>query len=66
MNDDFAKDLGDYQTLDELKDSIRKTILHEQEHRAQDDTKQQIIAKLVDTHPSRCPRFLWTGRLRRT
>src|SRR5665213_20523 len=55
LNDDFAKDLGDYQTLDELKDSIRKTILHEREHQAQDETKQQIIAKLVDTHPFAVP-----------
>jgi trigger factor len=55
LNDDFAKDLGDYQTLDELKDSLRKSILHEREHQAQDDTKQQIIAKLVDTHPFAVP-----------
>jgi len=55
LNDDFAKDMGDYQTLDELKDSIRKSILHEREHQAQDDTKQQIIAKLVDTHQFAVP-----------
>jgi trigger factor len=55
LNDDFAKDMGDYQTLEELKDSIRKSILHEREHQAQDDTKQQIIAKLVDTHPFAVP-----------
>jgi trigger factor len=55
LNDDFAKDLGDFQSLDELKDSIRKSILHEREHKAQDDTKQQIIAKLVDTHPFAVP-----------
>ena len=55
LNDDFAKDLGDFQTLDELKDSIRKSILQEREHHAQDDTKQQIIDKLVDTHPFPVP-----------
>ncbi len=55
LNDDFAKDMGDYQTLEELKDSIRKSILHEREHQAQDDTKQQIIAKLVDAHPFAVP-----------
>ncbi len=50
LNDDFAKDLGDYQTLDELKDAIRKSILHEREHAARDDSKHQIIEKLVDTN----------------
>ena len=54
-NDDFAKDLGDYQTYEELKDAIRKSILHDREHKAQDDTKHQIIEKLVDAHPFPIP-----------
>ena len=58
LNDEFAKDLGDYQTLDELKDAIRKSILHEREHQAQDDAKHQIIDKLVDTHRFRGARCL--------
>ena len=48
INDDFAKDLGDYQSIEELKDAIRKSILHEREHTAREDTKHQIIEKLVD------------------
>lgn len=55
LNDDFAKDLGDYQTLDELKDAVRKAILHEREHAAQDDTKHQIVEKLVDAHSFAIP-----------
>ncbi len=54
-NDEFAKDLGDYQTLDELKDAIRKSILHEREHAAQDDSKHQLIEKLVEAHPFPVP-----------
>ena len=50
LNDDFAKDLGDYQTFDELKEAIRKGILHEREHTARDETKHQIIERLVDAH----------------
>ena len=55
LNDDFAKDLGDYQTYEELKEAIRKSILHDREHKAQDDTKHQIIEKLVDAHPFPIP-----------
>src|SRR6266849_10667498 len=55
INDDFAKDLGDYQTLEELKDSIRKSILHERERQAQDDAKHQLIEKLVDAHDFAVP-----------
>lgn len=54
-NDDFAKDLGDYQTLDEVKDAIRKSILAERENHAREETKHQIIEKLVDEHPFPVP-----------
>lgn len=50
LNDEFAKDLGDFQTLEELKEAIRKNILQEREQRAQEDAKHQLIEKLVDTH----------------
>jgi trigger factor len=49
-NDEFAKDLGDFKTLDELKETIRKSILQEREHHAQEDAKQQLVEKLVDAH----------------
>ena len=50
LNDEFAKDLGDFQTLEELKETIRKNILREREHHAQEDAKHQLIDKLVDAH----------------
>jgi trigger factor len=50
VNDEFAKDLGDFKTLDELKDAIRKNIQREREHRAQEDAKHQLLDKLVDAH----------------
>jgi trigger factor len=50
LNDEFAKDLGDFKTLDELKDTIRKNIYREREHHAQEDAKRQLIDKLVDSH----------------
>ena len=34
LNDDFAKDIGDYQSLDEVKAEIRKAILRERETHA--------------------------------
>ena len=49
-NDDFARDLGDFQTLDELKETIRQQTFREREHRAQHDAKQKIVEKLIDTH----------------
>ncbi len=49
-NDEFAKDLGDYQTLDEVKEAVRKQIVREKEFRAQEAAKHQLIDKLVDAH----------------
>lgn len=50
VNDEFAKDLGDYQTVFELKEAVRKSLRQDREHKAQDEAKHQLIDKLVDTH----------------
>jgi trigger factor len=55
LNDEFAKDLGDFQTLEELRDMIRKTILREKESKAADDAKTQLLDKLVEAHPFPVP-----------
>ena len=36
LNDDFAKDVSDATTLDELKKKIRESLEHEREHRRKD------------------------------
>jgi trigger factor len=48
LDDEFAADLGDFKTLDELKDAIRKSIFGEKQYRAQQIAKEEIIDKLVD------------------
>ncbi|HEY6345392.1 MAG TPA: trigger factor [Bryobacteraceae bacterium] len=50
LNDEFAKDLGDYQTLEELKENIRKTVLRERERLEQDKAKSELVDKLVEAH----------------
>jgi trigger factor len=50
LNDDFAKDLGDYQNLDELRDAVRKAIFRDREMRAQQEAKEKIVDKLVEAH----------------
>lgn len=55
LNDEFAKDLGDYQTLEELQEAIRKAMLREREQKSLDLAKQQLIERLVDAHPFPVP-----------
>jgi trigger factor len=50
LNDEFAQDLGDYQTLNDLREAVRKAIFHEREFAAQQKAKDQLIGKLIETH----------------
>lgn len=47
LNDEFAKDVGDYNDLTELRHTIRQSILREREYLAQNLAKTAIVDKLV-------------------
>jgi trigger factor len=50
INDDFAQDLGDFRTLDELRDALRKSIMAQREMEAQREAKDKLVDKLVDAN----------------
>ncbi len=50
LNDEFAQDLGDFRTLDEVKDAVRKSIVAQRQNDAQRAAKDKIIDKLVDSN----------------
>jgi trigger factor len=50
LDDEFAQELGDYRTVDELREAVRKAIFAQRQHDAQQDAKNKIIDKLVDAH----------------
>jgi trigger factor len=50
VNDEFAQDVGDFRTLDELKDALRKSLLAQREAEAQRAAKDKIVEKLVDAN----------------
>lgn len=50
VDDEFARDLGDYQTLEELKTAVRKSIAHEKQFAAQQTAKEALIDKLIDAN----------------
>src|SRR5579883_2354568 len=49
-NDEFAKDLGDYRDIGEVREAIRKGLFAQRQHAAQTEAKEKIIDKLVDAH----------------
>jgi trigger factor len=50
LNDEFAKDLGDFENLDHLREAIRKSIFREKEFSAQTKAKEELIDKLIESH----------------
>lgn len=50
LDDEFARDLGDYQTLDELREAIKKSLFQEKQHAAQQQAKEELIDRLVEAN----------------
>ncbi|MBI4873271.1 MAG: trigger factor [Acidobacteria bacterium] len=63
LNDDFAKDLGDYQNLEELREEVRRAIYREREFLAKQESKNEIVDKLVEMHPFPVPETFVDGQI---
>ena len=50
VNDEFAQDLGDYRNVEELREAVRKSIFAQRQHEAQQEAKNIIVEKLIDSH----------------
>ncbi len=65
LNDAFAADLGDFASLDELKDEIRKALHREQEYLAQQAAKAKLTEQLVAAHEFPVPEALIDRQIQR-
>lgn len=50
VNDEFAQDLGDYRTVDELREAVRKSLFAQRQYEAQQEAKNLLVDKIVDLH----------------
>ena len=64
LNDEFAKDLGDFQTLDELRNTVKGALLRERETRAKNEAKVQLIEQVVGSHDFPVPEVFVDRQLR--
>ena len=55
LDDEFARDLGDYQNLEELREAVRKTIFQEKQYAAQQQAKEELIDRLVERNEFSVP-----------
>jgi trigger factor len=58
LNDEFAKDVSDATSLDELKKKVRERLEHECDHRQKELQREKIIAELVKLHDFPVPESL--------
>jgi trigger factor len=58
LNDEFAKDVSDAATLDELKTKIRESLEHQRDHRQKDLQREKVIGELVKLHDFPVPESL--------
>jgi len=58
VNDDFAKDVSDAATLDELKKKIREGLEHQRDHKQKDLLREKVLSEIVKLHDFPVPQSL--------
>lgn len=62
LDDEFAKDVGPYQSLEELKGRLREEILREKEKRIRRKLEEDLLEELIRRNPFEAPRSLVASR----
>lgn len=63
LDDDFAKDVSEYDTLEELKDSIRKGIETNNEKQADQQVENDLIEQVVNGMKAEIPQAMIDSRI---
>ena len=58
LNDDFAKELGEFTGLDQVRQQIRESLEHERKHSAEREAKDKLVAELVKRNDFEVPEAL--------
>jgi trigger factor len=58
LNDDFAKELGEFTTLDQVRKQIRENMQAERKHDAERQAKDKLVAELVKRNDFEVPESL--------
>ena len=58
LNDEFAKDVSDVTSLEELQKKVREGLLHERDHRQTELQREKVLAELVKLHDFPVPESL--------
>jgi trigger factor len=58
LNDEFAKDVSDSPTLDELKTKVKEGLEHQRDHRQKELQREKVLAELIKLHDIPVPQSL--------
>lgn len=58
LNDEFAKDVSEFQTLDELRTDVKKRLNEGRDHRVEEMTREKLLAKIVSANEFPVPEAL--------
>ena len=63
LNDEFAKDLGEFENLDQLKEKIREGLANEKQRARDSNVRQQLLQKLIEATDFPVPEVLLENRI---
>ncbi len=55
LNDEFAKTLGEFQTVDDIRKAIREQMESERRHQAEHDAKEKMVGELIQQNDFEVP-----------
>ncbi len=64
LDDEFAKDVSEFETLDELKTDLRNKLLQHGEMKAKENHLKAVISKVVDNASVEIPEVMFTERIK--
>ncbi|NLW77818.1 MAG: trigger factor [Ruminococcaceae bacterium] len=63
LDDEFAKDVSDFDTLDELKKDIRENLQKQLDEQADMEMENQLIEQIVETIEGEIPEVMYENRI---
>ncbi|MEW5852582.1 MAG: trigger factor [Myxococcota bacterium] len=55
LDDDFAKDLGDYEGLEDLRKKLRESLEQRAKEQAEGQTREELMTQLIEKNPFELP-----------
>lgn len=63
LDDEFAKDVSEFDTLAEYKDDVRKKLMEENEKAADTEVENQLIDAVIDNMKAEIPEVMFENRI---